>query len=83
MTDTVVNFDSIESIEIVFLKSEEYEEIKQVMIESYPRMHEIYWQEHQIKTLIDKFPEGQVGIKLNNELAGCALSIIVDSTKFD
>ncbi|MBU2554277.1 MAG: bifunctional GNAT family N-acetyltransferase/carbon-nitrogen hydrolase family protein [Bacteroidetes bacterium] len=83
MTDTAVNFDSIESIEIVFLKSEEYEEIKQVMIESYPRMHEIYWQEHQIKTLIDKFPEGQVGIKLNNELAGCALSIIVDSTKFD
>ncbi|MCB0476324.1 MAG: bifunctional GNAT family N-acetyltransferase/carbon-nitrogen hydrolase family protein, partial [Flavobacteriaceae bacterium] len=30
-----------------------------------------------------KFPEGQVGIKVDNELAGCALSIIVDYHKFD
>jgi GNAT superfamily N-acetyltransferase len=33
--------------------------------------------------LIDKFPEGQVGIKVDNELAGCALSIIVDYSAFD
>jgi predicted amidohydrolase/GNAT superfamily N-acetyltransferase len=46
-------------------------------------MPETYWKEHHIKTLINLFPEGQVGIKVNNELAGCALSIIIDDTRFD
>ena len=42
-----------------------------------------YWKENQIKALIDKFPEGQVVIKVNNQLAGCALSIIVDYDNLD
>jgi GNAT superfamily N-acetyltransferase len=42
-----------------------------------------YWKEHHINKLIEKFPEGQVVIKINNKLAGCALSIIVDYAKFD
>jgi predicted amidohydrolase len=33
--------------------------------------------------LIKKFPEGQVVLKINGELAGCALSIIVDYEKFN
>ena len=37
----------------------------------------------QIQTLISKFPEGQIVIKINNELAGCALSLRVDYDKFD
>jgi len=53
------------------------------MIDSYSSMQGVYWQERQIKDLIKKFPEGQIGIKLNNELAGCALSIIIDSAKLD
>ncbi len=77
------NYNLIENIEIVFLKFEDYEEIKEIMIESYSNMKEIYWKEDQIKRLISKFPEGQIGIKLNNKLAGCALSIIIDSSKFD
>ncbi|MFO7573737.1 MAG: carbon-nitrogen hydrolase family protein [Bacteroidales bacterium] len=81
--DTTININSIENIEIVFLKLEDYEEIKTVMSESYSNLQEAYWDENQIKDLIEKFPEGQVGIKLNDELAGCALSIIVDSSKFD
>jgi predicted amidohydrolase/GNAT superfamily N-acetyltransferase len=42
-----------------------------------------YWREHHIKSLIDLFPEGQVVIKVNKQIAGCALSIIVDYDKFD
>jgi len=53
------------------------------MIEAYSNMPETYWKEHHIKTLVRLFPEGQVGIKVNNELAGCALSIIIDDTRFD
>ena len=41
-------------------------------------MPETYWKENHIKSLINKFKEGQVIIRINGELAGCALSIIVD-----
>ncbi len=74
---------SIDNIELVFLKLDDYEEIKSTMIESYSNMPGAYWREHHIKTLIEKFPEGQVGIKVDNELAGCAFSIIVDYVNFD
>lgn len=73
----------IGNIELVFLKIEDYEELKQAMIEAYSNMPEIYWSKDQIKKLVDNFPEGQVGIKVDNELAGCALSLIVDYSKFD
>jgi predicted amidohydrolase/GNAT superfamily N-acetyltransferase len=71
----------IENIEIVYLKTVNYEEIKSTMIESYPNMPQAYWKENHIKTLNDRFPEGQIGIIINNELAGCAFSIIIDSSK--
>lgn len=81
--DTNQDTHAIDNIELVYLNCEDYEEIKNSMIESYPNMPEAYWKEHHIKTLVDKFSEGQVGIKIDNELAGCAFSIIVDYAKFD
>lgn len=53
------------------------------MQEAYKSMPNQYWREHHIKTLIDKFPEGQVVIKINNQIAGCALSIIVDYDRIE
>ena len=73
----------IENIELTYLSLNDYEELKQAMIASYTTMPDAYWREHQIKTLIDEFPDGQVVIKVNNQIAGCALSIIVDYDKFD
>ncbi len=80
---TTKDIQSIENIELVFLKQDDYEDIKKTMQEAYSNMPEAYWKEHHIRTLIEKFPQGQVGIKVDNELAGCALSIIVDYSKFD
>jgi predicted amidohydrolase/GNAT superfamily N-acetyltransferase len=77
------DIQSIENIELVFLKIEDYKEIKTSMQEAYSNMPESYWKEHHIQALIDNFPEGQVGIKVDGELAGCALSIIVDYNLFD
>ncbi len=74
---------AIENIDLVYLQKSDYEEIKNTMIEAYANMPNAYWKENHINALIDKFPEGQVGIKIDNELAGCALSIIVESNKFD
>jgi predicted amidohydrolase/GNAT superfamily N-acetyltransferase len=73
----------IENIDLTFLSLDDYQELKKAMIEAYTSMPDSYWREHQIETLIDRFPEGQVVIKVNNQIAGCALSIIVDYDKID
>jgi predicted amidohydrolase/GNAT superfamily N-acetyltransferase len=46
-------------------------------------MPDSFWREYQIATLIERFPEGQVVIKINDQIAGCALSIILDYNNFD
>lgn len=73
----------IENITLTFLNIEDYQELKKAMIESYSDMPDSFWKEPQIKTLINKFPAGQVVIKVNDKIAGCALSIIVDYDQFD
>lgn len=75
--------ENIENIELKYLTLDDYQELKQAMIQSYSSMPDSYWKESHIKTLIDKFRDGQVVIKINGEIAGCALSIIVDYDKFD
>ncbi|MDA0766983.1 MAG: bifunctional GNAT family N-acetyltransferase/carbon-nitrogen hydrolase family protein [Verrucomicrobia bacterium] len=72
----------IENIELSFLSLDDYQELKKAMIEAYESMPNSYWKEEQLKSLIDRFPEGQVVIKANDQIAGCALSIIVDYDKF-
>ena len=73
----------IENIELQYLSISDYQELKDAMIEAYSNMTNAYWKESHIKALIEKFPEGQVVIKVNNHLAGCALSIVVDYDKFE
>lgn len=73
----------IENIELKFLDLNDYQELKSAMISAYTGMPGSFWKEHHIKALIDKFPEGQVVIKVNGQLAGCALSIIVDYDDFE
>lgn len=72
---------NIENIKLDFLSLDDYQELKEAMIEVY-NIEDPYWKTHQISSLIKKFPEGQVVIRVNDQLAGCALSIIVDYKKF-
>ena len=69
----------IENIDISYLNFNDYQELKVAMIESYTTMPTAYWKEHHIQSLIDRFPEGQVVVKVNGQIAGCALSIIIDT----
>ena len=71
----------IQNIELTYLTKEDYPEFKEAMITSYPSMPNSHWKEPQIETLLKKFPEGQVVIKVNNKIVGGALSIIVDYGK--
>src|SRR5690606_25071325 len=73
--------NEIENIEITYLTIGDYEELKSAMISSYQSMPGDYWEKQQINNLVQKFPDGQVVIKVDGKIAGCALSIIVHSDK--
>ncbi|MDX1365275.1 MAG: bifunctional GNAT family N-acetyltransferase/carbon-nitrogen hydrolase family protein [Arenibacter latericius] len=81
--DNKINIEDIENIELSYLSLDDYQELKSAMIASYTTMPHSYWREHQIETLIKQFQEGQVVIKVNNQIAGCALSIIINYNDFD
>ncbi|MFD2791379.1 Aliphatic amidase [Arenibacter antarcticus] len=81
--DDKINMEDIENIELTYLSLDDYQELKTAMIASYTTMPNAYWKEHQIETLIQQFQEGQVVIKVNNHIAGCALSIIINYDDFD
>jgi predicted amidohydrolase/GNAT superfamily N-acetyltransferase len=73
----------IQNVALEYLTMEDYPELKKAMISAYKSMPDAYWKEHQIKALLEKFPEGQIVMKIDGKLAGCALSIIVKSDDFD
>jgi predicted amidohydrolase/GNAT superfamily N-acetyltransferase len=72
----------IENIKLEYLTLNDAHELKEAMIMSYDTLSDSYWKENEIKALVDKFPEGQVVIRIDGEIAGAALSIIVDYEKF-
>jgi len=74
--------ESIQKIELELLQKSDYKDLEQAMIEAYHGLPEPAWTKKQINTLIHKFPEGQIVIKINGQIAACALSIIVDYTRF-
>lgn len=78
-----MKISEIDKVELMYLQIEDYLEIKNVMQTAYTSMPDNYWKENHITTLFKKFPEGQVVVKVNGQIAGCALSIIVDYDKFE
>lgn len=69
---------NIDKIELEYLKYRDYEELREAMLMSYQGMSSAIWKVGEIASLLDKFPEGQVVIKIDGVLVGCALSIIVN-----
>ncbi len=67
----------VDNIELTLLTLNDYQELKKAMIEVYEEVEDNYWEKYEIERMINLFPEGQVVIKINNVIAGCALSIIV------
>lgn len=78
-----MKLNEIDKIELQYLQMDDYLEIKDVMQSAYDAMPNAYWKESHISKLLSLFPDGQVVIKVNGQIAGCALSIIVDYDKFD
>lgn len=75
--------DQISNIELSNLTIEDYKELKEVMIGAYQSMPNSYWKESHIRSLIQKFPEGQIVVRVNGKIGGCALALIVKGEDFD
>jgi hypothetical protein len=75
--------ETIENIELSFLTLDDYQQLKEATLASYTHMPEAFWGREYLQRLIERFPEGQVVIKVNQQIAGGALSIIVDYESFD
>jgi predicted amidohydrolase/ribosomal protein S18 acetylase RimI-like enzyme len=69
-------------IEVRNLTMEDYQTLKESMQQAYASLGGQYWKEEALKKLIQKFPDGQVVITHNNNVVGCALSIIVQYEQF-
>jgi predicted amidohydrolase len=74
---------SIDKIELCFLTQKDHSAVSELMKDEYKHLQDSTWEYEELSSLIQKFPKGQVGIKIDGELAGFALSIIVDYTLFD
>ncbi|MCB0807007.1 MAG: GNAT family N-acetyltransferase [Bacteroidales bacterium] len=72
----------MQKIEVRNLKTTDYPDLKKSMIEAYKNWEGAYWREHHIQSLLEKFPEGQVCVLVNNKIVGSALSIIVNYEDF-
>lgn len=73
----------IKSVELRNLQIEDYKQLKNSMIESYPGMVDSYWKEEQIEKLLKIFPEGQLVIVVDDKVVGSALSLIVHEKLVD
>lgn len=72
----------IGKIELRNLQVSDYKGLKESMIEAYQNWPGAYWGEDQIETLHKIFPQGQLAVFVDDQLAGCALSIIVNYDHF-
>lgn len=65
------------------LSVDDYQQLLEAMKASYPGWMGNLWSITTISNLIQRFPAGQIVIKADGVVIGCALSIIVDYEKFD
>ncbi|MEX2589916.1 MAG: bifunctional GNAT family N-acetyltransferase/carbon-nitrogen hydrolase family protein, partial [Chitinophagales bacterium] len=74
--------DKVEKVEIRQLRLEDYRELKSSMVKAYENWENSHWLESEIKKLLEKFPDGQICVVVNDKVVGAALSLIVDYDKF-
>lgn len=67
------------NIEIKQLTKEDYSSLVQSYAEAYQCTIEEAWSKKQIVNLIEVFPEGQLCVKVNGDVAACALSLVINT----
>lgn len=78
-----MDIKNIDKIELEYLKVEDHQSICELMHHEYRHLDDSSWTHEEFSALINKFPKGQVGIKIDGEFAGFALCIIVNYSDFE
>lgn len=73
--------EDIKHIELGNLSIEDYQELIEAMKAAYPEWNS-YWSLPVIENLINRFPAGQIVVRADGKVVGCALSIVVQYDKF-
>ncbi len=74
--------EKIGKIELRNLTADDYQGLKESMIASYENWTGALWEKKDIGRLLQLFPEGQIAILVDDRIAGCALSLIIDYGRF-
>lgn len=74
---------TINQLTVENLSIADYEQLLSTMKAAYPAWSGSYWSLEAIKNLIQKFKAGQIVIKADGIVVGCALSIIINYEKFE
>lgn len=74
---------NINELTIERLSVDDYQQLLVAMKASYPGWTGNYWSMASISNLIQQFPAGQIVLKADGKVIGCALSIIVDYDRFE
>src|SRR5687768_352068 len=70
------------NIEIRKLTLEDYDDLKESMLQAYDTLGGQIWSKGTIQRLLELFPEGQLCIAIDDKVVACSLSIIVDYDEF-
>lgn len=73
----------MDTIDLRYLQISDYPALRQLMQEAYPNLPDAPWERRQMEKLIELFPRGQVVVTVNEELAGCALAIIINAQRLE
>jgi predicted amidohydrolase/GNAT superfamily N-acetyltransferase len=67
----------VEKIELRTLRHDDFEQLNKILAQSYSNWTGAQWEPNQLTNLVEIFPEGQIAVAVNDEIVGCALSIVV------
>lgn len=70
------------NIETRKLTLEDYDDLKESMLQAYDTLGGQIWSKSTIAKLLKLFPEGQLCIAVDNKVVACSLSIIVDYDEY-
>jgi len=73
----------IEKVDLEPLRLSDFKEVQALMKICYPKIDDPAWSREEIKKLTTIFPEGQIVIKVDDEIVACALSIIISNELFE
>ncbi len=64
------------------LELQDYEDLHRAMLVVYKDIQDDPWKRRDVARLLKIFPEGQIAVEVNGRVVGCALSLMVDYSKF-